>query len=248
MSSFSEEQKKSIIKKHHNKLQKSRLNKIKTVTLRKLLGKNPYLYASRNISTPDKLINSLLTDFLTSSEETMFGEDFFESLGLEISGGVVSTGQGTDFSIEQDSEIHVYSFKSGPNIQNASAAQKQGEEFTETSQRLYKTKKRFDPVRIHGYGKTSSLANKKTPYRKIAGQAAWQELTGCSDFHIMINEVISQESVHYAASYQEEYEKKLADLTNQFNLNFPSKNGKIDWSSVTEFNSGIKSKGKKLKS
>ena len=41
MSNFSEEQKKSIIKKHHNKFQKSRLNKIKTVTLRKLLGKPP---------------------------------------------------------------------------------------------------------------------------------------------------------------------------------------------------------------
>lgn len=211
------------------------------------MKKNPYLYASRNIQTSEQLIKSILTDLITSSDETIFGDIFFEPLAMEISKGVVSTGKGTDFSIETDSEIRVYSFKSGSNVQNASATEKQGQEFTETSQRLRKIKKRVDNVRIHGYGKSTSKVKTSKSFRQISGQAAWEELTGCPDFYTLMNDVISGESSKYGSIYSQEFTKKLSELINQFNLNFPPNGGNIDWRSLTQFNSGQDFKGKRLK-
>lgn len=247
MTVFSEKEKIKIIKIHHKNFQEARLKRIKRTTLNEILKKNPYLYASRDIQTSEQLINSMLTDLITSSDETIFGDKFFEPLGLEISRGVVSVGKGTDFSVITDSEIHVYSFKSGINIQNASATEKQGQEFTETSQRLRKTKKSIDNVRIHGYGKTSSEEKAKTPFRKISGQAAWEELSGCPDFFTLMSDVISKESEKYRSMYKKEYDEKASELIKQFDLNFPSRDGKIDWKTFTEFNSGKEFKGKRLK-
>ena len=62
-----------------------------------------------------------------------------------------------------------------------------------------------------------------------------------------MNKIIQEESEKYGATYKQEYERKLAEIINEFNLNFPTKNGKINWDAVTEFNSGINSRGKRLK-
>jgi len=247
MSNFSEKQKAIMIKKHHKKFQESRLKIIKKIKLSNIMKKNPYLYAARNFQTSKELVDSILRDLITSSDETIFGDVFFEPLGMEISKGNVSVGKGTDFSVETNSEIIVYSFKSGSNVQNASATEKQGQEFTETSQRLRKINKPVDNVRIHGYGKSSSKAKSTKPFRQVSGQAAWNELSGCSDFFIFMNKIIQEESEKYGATYNQEYEKKLSEIINEFDLNFPAKNGKINWDAVTEFNSGINSRGKRLK-
>ena len=98
MSNFSEKQKAIMIKKHHKKFQESRLKIIKKIKLSNIMKKNPYLYAARNFQTSKELVDSILRDLITSSDETIFGDVFFEPLGMEISKGNVSVGKGTDFS------------------------------------------------------------------------------------------------------------------------------------------------------
>lgn len=62
-----------------------RIKSLESLTLDKLLKKNPYLFKAKNISTAGQLIESLLDAFLSSSEEKLFG-DFLENLAVFIAG------------------------------------------------------------------------------------------------------------------------------------------------------------------
>src|SRR5690606_25778837 len=57
----------------------SALEKLSTI---KLLSKNPYLYRALGINDPDSFIEQLMIAFISSSDETIFGNDFFEPLAL----------------------------------------------------------------------------------------------------------------------------------------------------------------------
>ncbi|GAB4159625.1 MAG: hypothetical protein Fur0021_30720 [Candidatus Promineifilaceae bacterium] len=61
---------------------KRRIKSLESLTLDKLLKKNPYLFKAKNISTAGQLIESLLDAFLSSSEEKLFGDFFGEFSGL----------------------------------------------------------------------------------------------------------------------------------------------------------------------
>lgn len=241
---MNEKQAKRIVEKYTKQFHKARLRKIKEIKLAQLLKKNPYLYKIRGISTPEDYIRSTLPDFITSSEETVFGQEFFEPLGLEISNGKVSLGKGTDFSVETANKITVYSFKSGTNVQNASAMEKQGQEFTETTSRLTKMKKSVEGVRISGYGTTNSPPTKKRPYRIVAGQAAWEELTGDPDFYKKIVKYMPEESDTDRDNYTNEFENAVERLTKKFEDEYTTNDGSIDWEKIVD----ITSKKRKKKS
>jgi hypothetical protein len=48
-----------------------RIKSLETLTLQKLLKKNPYLFKAKNITTAGELITDLLAAFLSSSEEKL---------------------------------------------------------------------------------------------------------------------------------------------------------------------------------
>jgi hypothetical protein len=60
-----------------------------TLTLRKLISKNPYLFRAKNITRASELIEGTLGAFLSSSEEKLFG-DFLEGLAIFVSSQTVS--------------------------------------------------------------------------------------------------------------------------------------------------------------
>ena len=73
------------------------LNKLKLPDL--LRRKNPYLFKSKNITVASDLIRSLLDAYLSSQEETLFG-DFLEGLAIYVAetvhGGWKSSATGID--------------------------------------------------------------------------------------------------------------------------------------------------------
>ena len=60
--------------------------KLRELTLNKLLNKNPYLYRSDGIQRPGHLLDGLLIARISSSDETIFGNEFFEPLALWVAG------------------------------------------------------------------------------------------------------------------------------------------------------------------
>ena len=90
---------KDYVNEHIVDFHQRKLRSLEELKLEKLLTKNPYLFRAKNLVTPQELVDDLLTAFLSSSEEKLFG-DFLEGLALFIAeqtcNGHKSTAQGVD--------------------------------------------------------------------------------------------------------------------------------------------------------
>ena len=63
------------------------IEKIDTLDIRKVMKrKNPYLYRAKAMENASEIVESVLSAFVTSSEETIFGSCFFEPIAIAVSG------------------------------------------------------------------------------------------------------------------------------------------------------------------
>lgn len=89
---------------------KKRLQALNGLKLKKVLRrKNPYLYKAMGYEQATKIVEDLLKAYITSSDETIFGTEFFERVGLEV-----ATKMGIGHKALSDSvdvEIHVRAMK-----------------------------------------------------------------------------------------------------------------------------------------
>jgi len=66
-----------FVNEHINDFHQSRIDRVKALRLDQILKKkNPYLFRAKNILTAEKLIESILQAYLSSSEEEFFGESW----------------------------------------------------------------------------------------------------------------------------------------------------------------------------
>ncbi len=153
-----------------------RLKSLEELNLEKLLTKNPYLFKAKNILTANALIEDLLSAFLSSSEEKLFG-DFLEGLAVFVAqktcGGHKSTAQGVDLEFFNNDTHYVVSIKSGPNWGNSSQQDKLEQDLKTAVARLKQSKRssNIQPVLGICYGKTKTTFLRG--YMKIVGQNFW---------------------------------------------------------------------------
>lgn len=204
-------------------------------TLRK---KNPYLFRAIGIQNAAEIVEGLLQAYMSSSDEGIFGDAFFEPIAKAVSGGTVSPSDGVDIAVETDNVYKAISVKSGPNIFNASQSKRMNQEFLTLRSRLYKTHKQFDALLGHGYGKKVGEGTSERIYRIRAGQAFWEELTGDSNFYIKLIELMKDYPAEHRALYQVERDKAVNRFTLEFLTEFASADGGIDWNKLLRFNSG----------
>jgi hypothetical protein len=224
------------------------------LTLTKLLGKNPYLYRALGVGKPSDLIDQLLAARISSSDETIFGNDFFEPLaifaaqhatGTEQRSVVVGAGAGQDIAIETATQYLAISVKSGTNIFNSQSAKGQSAEFNQLQARLKKLGKMFRPIIGYGYGR-KAVPKKATPVEKVAGQTFWTLLSGEEDFHLRISDAMTSFAQTHRAAFHEAFEVRNCKLLKEFMLNFVSDAGVVDWDAVVNFNSSA-TRPKRLK-
>ena len=224
-----------------------RFASLEKLRLKRLLDKNPYLYRALGIEDSLELLRQLLIAFVSSSDETLFGNDFFEPLALwaagessRHSGGqrVVTVGgaAGIDIAIENATTYAAISVKSGKNIFNAQSSKGQDIEFGELRARLKKLGKNFSEVVGYGYGRKSE-PKKATVQDRVAGQKFWELLTNESDFYLRIARAIGVHSAGHGESYRKAFERKCNSLVKEFVLNFVHEDGSIEWDKVVAFNS-----------
>jgi hypothetical protein len=100
----------------------SRLQGLEKLSLRKVLSKkNLYLYRALGIEKASEIVEQNLAAFVISSDETIFGNCFFEPLAKLASGGEVSDAEGVDFTVEFADRYLAVAVKSGPNWGNGAA-------------------------------------------------------------------------------------------------------------------------------
>lgn len=228
----------SLIAGSLDEFYRHRLDKIRGIKLRKVLSrKNPYLFRALHTEQAAEIVEKILSAFLMSSDETIFGQDFFEPIALAVSGGHKSGGKGVDIEIHTKKEIRAYAVKSGANAQNASAKAKQEQEFNELRSRLQTMRKKFDPVLAASYGRINPVKKGKARgFREIAGQSFWKEITGDADFYLKLIHLMGDIPARHMETYKPEWDAAINRLTNEFFNEFCLKStGKIDWKKLTEF-------------
>ena len=101
---------------------------VKTVMKRK----NPYLYRAKAMQSATEIVDSVLTAFVSSSEETIFGNCFFEPIAIAASGGNKALAEGIDIMIQNNetNTISAIAVKSGPSVFNADSKKRQEQNFT----------------------------------------------------------------------------------------------------------------------
>ena len=221
---------------------KSLIDKTNKLDIKKIMkSKNPYLYRAKAVQNANDIVSSVLDAFVTSSEETIFGNCFFEPLAIAASGGSKALAEGVDIMIEKKEENTIYAVavKSGTSVFNADSKKRQEQNFAAAAKLAKQAKARYEAIIGYGYGK-KRVTGKGVPkmYQELAGQEFWAELTGEEDFYLKIIQFMGELPEQYLEDYQKSYNNAMNRLLKQFTTEFCKDTGEIDWDKLVKFNSG----------
>ena len=125
----------------------NKLNKIKLKDI--LKKKNPYLYRAKGINDATMVINRILSAYISSSEETIFGNTFFEPIAIVVSGGQKAVTEGVDITVDKDNTIYSIAVESGTSVFNADSRKRQEQNFQSAQRRAQQAHKAFMLSLIH---------------------------------------------------------------------------------------------------
>jgi len=144
--------------------------------------KNPYLFKAKNIETVGDLTKSILDAFLSSQEETIFG-DLMENLAIHVchkvfNGKKAEEGiyRSVDLLFEREGKTYVVGIKSGPNWGNSDQVNTMRKNLR-NAKKLLRAAGKKDIVSVNGcmYGRDNVPhkvnKNPDLSYYKICGQA-----------------------------------------------------------------------------
>ena len=201
--------------------------------------KNPYLFRAKAMNGAAQIVDAILTAFVSSSEETIFGNVFFEPIATAAAKGQKALAEGVDIMVERNDTIYAIAVKSGTSVFNASSKKKQEQNFMAAQKLAQQAKKRFVPIIGYSYGK-KKITNKGLPkfYLELAGQEFWTELTGDNQFYIKLIRFMDKLPEKYIEDFEQSYQKAANRLVKEFTNEFCLEDGSIDWERLVEFNSG----------
>lgn len=215
------------------------LNKLKLKTV--LAKKNPYLFKAKYLLTAEQIIRSLTDAFISSNEETIFG-DWLEGLAIFINakvyGGWKSGIPGIDLEFDKDGRRNIVTIKSGPNWGNSSQIAKMKADFKTAMKTLRTSNSGLQIVTVNGccYGKDNNPD--KGDYFKYCGQRFWEFISGEPNLYIEIIEPLGHKAKEKNDEFIESYSQMINKFTKEFINDFCKATGEIDWEKLVKLNSG----------
>lgn len=203
-----------------------------------LKRKNPYLYRAKGINSAGEIIDGILAAYISSSEETLFGNSFFEPIAVVVSGGQKAVTEGVDITVDKNNTIYSIAVKSGTSVFNADSRKRQEQNFQSAQKRARQAKKAFVPVVGYGYGKKKIKVGHEKFYLELAGKDFWEWLTGDPDFYTKIISFMGTRPDEYKKVFDEAYNKAWNRLIREFTAKYCKDDGSIDWDTLIKFNSG----------
>lgn len=120
---------------------------------RVLSKKNPYLFKAKYVLTAQEIIKSLTDAFISSQEETIFG-DWLEGLAIFINSKVYSGRKsgipGIDLEFDKEDIRYILTIKSGPNWGNSSQIVKLLADFRTAKKTLRTSNSNLNIVAVNG--------------------------------------------------------------------------------------------------
>ena len=209
--------------------------------------KNPYLFRAKNIETAGDLAKGILDAFLSSQEETIFG-DLMEHLAIhichEVFGGKKAEEgkyRSVDLIFERDKKIYVVGIKSGPNWGNSDQVNTLKRNLKTAKSILHGKAGKKRAVSVNGcmYGRDNKphKVNKKDPglsYHKICGQMFWELISGDNQLYKKIIQPLSKEAKKKDDIFKDLYSKKINEMTKDIVNRFYT-NDNLDWDKIIEY-------------
>jgi hypothetical protein len=216
-----------------------RIEKISKLDLKTTLKrKNPYLFRAIGTQKASGIVEGILAAYMSSSDEGIFGDAFFEPLAKYVSQGAASPTEGVDVVIEKGTIYKAIAVKSGINVFNAQSKKKQIMDFKTLEKRMNKLKKHYDPLIGYCYGKKKQSKYSNANYRELAGQEFWQEITGDPDFYLKIIRLMEAKPQEHLPEYKKQFAAASNRFTKEFISEFCNEDGTINWDKLVQFNSG----------
>lgn len=218
-----------------------------------LRRKNPYLFRAKE-QTATQLVESIMNSFISSQEETLFGE-FMEGVAVFVAGqtmgGYKPSPQqltGIDLVFEKDNTVYVVDIKSGPNWGNSSQVTKMYLHFREAITRLKAQHPGQSIIPINGcmYGKDSrpkktgkikqaSVTVDEITYWKLCGQDFWHFISANRELYVEIIKPLGYQAKQRNEDFQIAYGKFISRLTREFFVKYCHESGEPDWGQLTRF-------------
>jgi hypothetical protein len=226
----------AIAEFHENRLQSLLKLKLDAVLKRK----NPYLFKAKNIQTGGELVKTIVDAFLSSQEETVFGE-FLEKLAIyvchETMGGYKSGIEGIDLEIDRDGARYIVAIKSGPHWGNSGQILKMKDNFKKARRVLRTQNAGAHVVPVNGCCYGIDDTPDKGDYFKYCGQRFWEFVTGGEKFYLDIIEPLGYKAKEKNDAFYKEYAKVLNRFTRDFSNAYCLEDGAIDWEKIVKLNS-----------
>jgi site-specific DNA-methyltransferase (cytosine-N4-specific) len=208
--------------------------------------KNPYLFKAKNIETAGDLAKGLLDAFLSSQEETIFG-DLMEKLAIHIcqqvfNGSKAEQGKyrSVDLIFERGKKTFIVGIKSGPNWGNSDQVNIMKRNFKKAKALIRNELGKKDLVSVNGcmYGKDNvpHKVNKDPDlsYYKICGQAFWELISGDDELYKKLIQPLDKEVKKRDEIFKELYVKKINEMTKDVVNLFYTKDN-LDWDKIIEY-------------
>lgn len=236
----------------------SRLEKLQGIKLHEVLArKNPYMFRAIAGDRPEDLAKLLLSAHISSSDETIWGNGFFEELAIFVAKQAhaddpkihcyKSDAVGTDLTIDKEDGERIYvAVKSGKNVFNASSRKKQADEFASLRARLNKINVRC----VVGYAYTKKKPNTATrqahsAFEEYAGRDFWTFISGgleegdSSLYYRIMNCIGMADSS--LSQFNASTLEIVADWTLELATKFSDDEGEFSWNKFLYFNSDASS-------
>jgi hypothetical protein len=200
--------------------------------------KNPYLFRAKAMNGASQIIEAIMSAFLSSSEETIFGNVFIEPLAVAAADGQKSIAEGIDVEVDKDGARYAIAVKSGTSVFNSSSKKKQEDNFLAANRLAQQAHKVFVPIIGYSYGKKRPSGHGRARmYQELAGQDFWYELTGNEDFYLRIIQYMGELPEKYIEELDAAYQNACNRLVRDFTIRFCKEDGSIDWDKLVMFNS-----------
>ncbi len=224
-----------------------RLKKLTALSLNSILKrKNPYLFKAKNIETSGDFIKYILDSFLSSQEETIFG-NLLEALAIFVcekvyKGHKAEEGvlKSIDLEFIRDGKYHIVGIKSGPNWGNKDQIDRLRSNF-KTAKKILQKKGVDHIVAVNGciYGKENHPFKEslgfKQGYYKVCGQEFWELISGDNELYKKIILPLDKEAKKRGKNFKEIYSSKSNEMIKDFSDNFLTKKDLIDWEKIIDF-------------
>ncbi|MDO8498135.1 MAG: PmeII family type II restriction endonuclease [bacterium] len=228
---------------------KKRVSKLNELSLSYILRrKNPYLFKAKNIETSEELVKYVLDAYLSSQEETIFG-NLMEELAIFVcqkvfNGYKAEKGKfkSVDLIFMRDEKTYIVGIKSGVYWGNKDQISEMKNNFKKAKRILMNEGISNKVIAVNGcmYGKDNKphkvdRRDNEKSYYKYCGQEFWELVTDDSIFYQKIIIPLDKEAKKRDESFTKSYVAKVNEMTKEFSDQYLGSDGLIDWPKIIDY-------------